>query len=167
MECPPGKRGFAARELPPRAAHLRDFHDWRLGVRLGGNASGEWPQRIYKLPPTHPGASEAVSRAVMGVLRSKGQVGYQPSVAIDAHPGYSAMANQSETISFGSREGDSHILVQFGGTCARPHPGGRNDLAQRARAGYRPCCARPTHVAVPARYEVGAFAPEKARGLSL
>ena len=39
-------------------------------------------------------------------------------------------------------------------------------MAQRAKLGYRPCCARPTHAAGPNRYAAGEFSKEKVRGLS-
>ena len=44
---------------------------------------------------------------------------------------------------------------------------GRNELAQRAEAGYCPRCTRATHIAASARYAAGEFPEEKTRGLSL
>ena len=41
------------------------------------------------------------------------------------------------------------------------------DITQRAKVRYCLCCARPTHIAVSARYEVGELSPQQARGISL
>ena len=41
------------------------------------------------------------------------------------------------------------------------------DVTQRAKARYCLFCARPTRIAVSARYEVGELSPQQARGISL
>ena len=102
----------------------------------------------------------------MEALRFGGQMGYPPNVTTDARRGYSVVANQSGAILFGSREGDSRILVRIVGTCTRARPRGRGDLAHRATVGYCPCCTRPTQIAAPSRNGDGAFIPEQARGRS-
>ena len=66
-------------------------------------------------------------------------------------------------VAVGQREGNSRIPVRIEGACA----GRKGDVAQRAEVGYRPCCARPTHIAVPSRYVGGEFSPQKAREISL
>ena len=38
------------------------------------------------------------------------------------------------------------------------------EVTQRAKAGYCPFCARPTHVAVPSRFVVGEFPPCRGPG---
>ena len=85
-------------------------------------------------------------------------MGYPSSFTADAQLGYSMMAYQSAASLFGSREGCSSFLVRLEGTCTRAHPGGGPNC---------PCCARPTHVAAPARYAVGELSKEKARGVFL
>ena len=45
--------------------------------------------------------------------------------------------------------------------------GVKNDLAERAEAGYCPRRTRPTHIAVPNRYPAGWFSKEMDRSLSL
>ena len=92
MARPLVSRDFAARELPLRPAHPGDCHYWPLGVRLGENATEKWAQRINKLPSTPPGFRKAAFREVTEVLRSKGQLGFPPSVATEAHLGFSVMA---------------------------------------------------------------------------
>ena len=58
---------------------------------------------------------------------------------MDAQPGYSVMAYQSAAIPFGSCEGDSSALVRLEGARTRAHPGGKTELAQRAKMGYCLC----------------------------
>ena len=81
--------------------------------------------------------------------------------------GFSVTAYQLAATLFGSCECDSHIIVRIEFTCTRAYQGGRTDLAQRAKVGYRPCFTRPTHIAAPARYLSVEFSPERARGLFL
>ena len=69
---------------------------------------------------------------------------------------------------FGRCEGQGSILVRLVGTCTRAHQGGKkDDIAQRAKVGYCPWCARPTHGAAPARYVVGELFRHKAHGAQL
>ena len=69
-------------------------HEWRLGVRLGSNTSGELPQRIYDLDATPRRIRKAGLQEVTEALRCEGQVGYPHSVATDGRPGFSVMAYQ-------------------------------------------------------------------------
>ena len=66
----PGQQDFQVWELPRRKASVgKDCHEWRLGVRLGASASGEWPQRTSELPLALPGIRKAAFREVADVLR--------------------------------------------------------------------------------------------------
>ena len=104
----------------------------------------------------------------MEVLRSPGQAGYPPSVATDALLGFSVMAYQSAEALIGRCEVPGGILVRLVGTCARAHQGSqKDDIAQRAKVGYCPWCARPTHGAAPPRYVVGELFRHKAHGAQL
>ena len=38
-------------------------------------------------------------------------------------------------------------------------------MTQRAKVGFCPCCASPTHFAAPSRYWVGEYSPRKAHGI--
>ena len=103
----------------------------------------------------------------MEVLRYKGQVCYPPSVATDAQLGFSVIAYQSAELLFDRREGCGRILARSVGTCARAHKASKDvDITQRARASFCPCCAKPTHIAVPSRYAAGEFSLSKAWGNS-
>ena len=77
------------------------------------------------------------------------------------------MAYQSEAILFGTRDGDSSALARTEGVCTMAHPGGKNELAQRAGAGYCACCTRPIRITAPNRCAAGELSKEKGRGLSL
>ena len=68
-------RGFQVWELKGRAARdAKARREWRLGVRLGPNASGIHPQMIFDLDATTPGIRKADCREVMKVLRCPGHV---------------------------------------------------------------------------------------------
>ena len=78
-------RDFQIWPLPERkACDGKQCREWRLGVRLGPNASGELPQRIYDLAATPPETRKAGFREIAEVHRCKGHVGYPPIVATDA-----------------------------------------------------------------------------------
>ena len=49
LECPLVDRDFTVWALPPRLAPYDYWYDWRVGMRLGENASGAWSQRVAKL----------------------------------------------------------------------------------------------------------------------
>ena len=75
---------FHAWELKGRAARNgKACRDWRLGVRLGPNASGIHSQRVSVLDATTPGIRKAGFREVMEVLRCPGQAGNPPIVETD------------------------------------------------------------------------------------
>ena len=106
--------------------------------------------------------------AKSGFLRSPGQAGYPPSVAADAHLGFSVMAYQSAEVLFGRCLGQGSVPVRVAGSGARaPQGSKKDDITQRAKVGYCPRCARSSHVAAPPRYVVGEFYGHKARGIQL
>ena len=89
-------RGFQVSGPQGRAARNGKLrHEWRLGARLGPNASGIHPQKVPDVDATSPGIRKAGFRGVMEVLRCPGQVGYPPGVATDAQLGFSVKAYQS------------------------------------------------------------------------
>ena len=162
MERPPVDRSFTAWALPPRLAQSGDWHDWRLGVRLGDNAAGTWAPQATSSASTPAGVRKAAVREVMEALRAKGKVGYPTSVTTGAQLGYPVMAYQSAAIL-----SDSSNLVRLEGACTGTHPEGKAELTRRAKAGYSPCCTGPTHIAVPTRYSAWGFSKAKGRGVSL
>ena len=107
-------------------------------------------------------------RDVMGVLRRQGLAGFPPSVATDAHLGFSVMAYQKAEALFGRCEGQGSILARLVGTCARaPRGSKKEDIAQRAKVGYCSSCTRLTHVALPSLYTAVAYSNHKAHGIQL
>ena len=86
-------------ELKSRSARDgKQCRNWRLGARLGPDASGLYSQMVSDLGATPPGIRKAGFREVMEVLRRPGQVGYPPNVATDAQLGFSVMASQSAEV---------------------------------------------------------------------
>ena len=162
-------RGVQVWELLNRLARERKRrHNWRWGVHLRPYASGLHSQMVADSDTAPPSIRKAGFREVVEVLRCPGEVGYPPGVATDAQLGFSAMAYQPAEMLFGRREEGGYISVRLQGTCARAHQGGqKGDMTQRAKAGYRPCCTRPTHVAAPSRYMAGEYSGRKAHGIQL
>ena len=100
-------------------------------------------------------------------MRTTRQVGYPPSIATDAQPGYSVMAYQSVEILFESCDGGGSILGRLEGSGPLGHPGTQDALTKRAKVGCCPCCTKETHIAAPPRYSVGVRSNDKAHGLQL
>ena len=94
MGRPFTNRDFAVWEWPNREARPGGRHDLRLHVRFGEECTGGWSQRIYEFSSSPPGFRKAESGGVRDAFRSKGQVGYPPSVVPDANLGLSVVANQ-------------------------------------------------------------------------
>ena len=153
-------------EGSPRARRKMRHH-WRLGARLGPDASGLYSQKVSDLNATPPGSRKAGFREVMEALRCPGQVGCPPSVATDAQKGFPVMAHQSAEVLFDRRYGDGRILVRHTGTCARAHRGRQAEMTQRAKVGHCSCCTRLTHVAVLPRYKAGEYSGHKAHEIQL
>ena len=64
--------------------------------------------------------------------------------------------------------GQERILVRLVGTCTRAYQGSTtDDITQRAKVSYYPCCTRPTHVALPPRYTAGKNSGHRAHGAQL
>ena len=136
-------------------------------MRLGPNASEAYPKRVFDLDATHSGIRKAGFREVIEVLRCPGQVGYLPSVATNAQLGFSVTTYQSAELLFDRRGGSGCVLVRLVGTCARAFKAKEADVAQHAEVGFRPRCAKRTHVAAPSSYSVGEFSSSKEQGISL
>ena len=127
-----------------------------------------YPDGVRTYPPPIRGSAWQPRREDMSVPRYQCQVGCSPYVAADAQVGFSATACRPADILFELSEGNPRILVRIEDACARTRKAGENgNAAQRAKVGSCPCCARPAHIAVLARYEVGELSPEDAREISL
>ena len=112
-------------------------------------------KKATTLNSTPPAAREASAREIIAFLKAKGQVGCPSSITTDAQLGYSEMARQSAEIPFCTCGRDGSILVRLEGSPTRQG-------CVRARVAYSPCCAKATHIAVPARCDVGEFPNKKA-----
>ena len=168
LSQPLAGRGFQVWGLKDRAARDGEMrYNWRLGVRLGPNASELFSQMVSDLGGAPPGIRKAGFREVVEVLRSPGQVGCPPGIATDAQLGFSGTAYQFLEVLFDRCGGDGHFLVRLTGACARTRQGGQGELTQRAKDGYCPCRTRPIHEAAPSRYTAGEFSGHKANGIQL
>ena len=90
-------RDFQVWEVPARKTRDgKTCHNRRRRVRLGAAVSGFQRRRCWEVSRAcfGPGFHPPGIREVMGVLRSPAQVGYPPSIATDAHLGFSVMAYQ-------------------------------------------------------------------------
>ena len=141
-------------ELKSRSARDgKQCRNWRLGARLGPDASGIDPQTASHLDATPPRIRKAGCREEMEGIRCLGQAGYLPSVATVAQSGFSAMAYLSAEVPFDRYGGDGHVLVRLMESCSRAHQGGqKGGMTQRAKVGNCARCARRTHVAAPPRH---------------
>ena len=52
-------------------------------------------------------------------------------------------------------EGNQYLLLRIEAYCTKGHESSTRELAQKAKVGLCPCCARATHVLVPPTYPVG------------
>ena len=157
------KRGNYRFAGPPQGITMTGVWACDLGILPRGRGR----DGLGNCSPPPQGSGQLCAEESWRSFDPKGEVGYPPSVATDAHLGYSVICWQSGAILFGSREGDSHILMRIEGAGVRSHPGRRGAMAQRAGVGHCPLSTRPAHVAAPVRFELEVFAPKKVRGLSL
>ena len=96
-------------------------------------------------------------REMLSFLHAPDQVGFTPTMGIDASPGISRMAYQSAYGALNQCEVGRIAPVRLAGTSSRAHSSARTDLAQRAKVGHCPYCTRATHVARPQTYAPGFF----------
>ena len=69
--------------------------------------------------------------------------------------GYSVMTYEASRAAFYRREAES-ILVRLDVRASSGHDAGIPSMAQRAKKGYRPCCAVPIQFAAPSPYKARA-----------
>ena len=105
-------------------------------------------------------------RAFMGSLETRGQFGCSPPMHTDACLRYSGMGYQSAEIAIDKCDAGKLALVHSGGAGCNGHGARKEELAQSAKVGYRPCCARATHVSIPTGCALGEYSGLKGRGLA-
>ena len=114
--------------------------------RIGPFASGAG-ESSKRTPP--PALRRVGVREILYAPLVSGQVGYPLSMNTDACLGFSAMGYQSSDLTFTSRDDNRGFLARYVGHFSKGRSGAKKELAQRAKVGYRPCCAAVTHVAAP------------------
>ena len=72
-----------------------------------------------------------------------------PTLGTNASIGPACLCEQSADVAPDLREAEKFAPVRLVGTSSRAHPANKTDITRRAKVGYCPCCARPTHVATP------------------
>ena len=96
-------------------------------------------------------------RAILDVVPDPGQVGYPAPLNADARFGYSVVGYLSSQSAFSRCEASRSAIVRLMGQSSNGHTEAKTELAQRAKAGYCPCCATMTHVALPPTFALGSL----------
>ena len=101
-----------------------------------------------------PCIRKASVREVLQVLENPNQLGYPGTVNADACLGFSVYAYQSPEVLFDAAKTRDDVLVRLEGLRCKSHNDKQN-VCQKAKVGFCPCCAIPTHVAIPNSYALG------------
>ena len=109
-----------------------DRHDWRIGVRLGPNASGSFAS-FMQTPPL--GMLRVGARGILAVPSSPGHVGFPAWMNADACHGYSATGYQPAATALQSCDAQRSTLVRLGGQATRRRGAGWQELVPRAKVG--------------------------------
>ena len=147
---------FHVFELPKRrVAPGKDLHGWSLGIRLGEKASGAWANQVTdKVQPLPPPVLRKINwRELMEILRAPKQLGLPASTNTDSKLGWAVYSYMAPEVLLDLCEGSQSILLRIEGYSTRGHDS--KELAQKAKVGVCPCCARATHVLIPPTYSVG------------
>ena len=161
---------FHVYSLPPRrVAPGRELHEWSFGVRLGEKASGAWSNLVTdKEQPRPPPALRKIDwRELLQILRASQQLGLPSSSNTDSKLGWAVYSYMSPEVLLNVCEGHKYLLLRIEGYCSKGHESSSKELAQKAKVGLCPCCARATHVLVPPVYPVGKPDRKKRNAISL
>ena len=161
---------FHVYSLPPRrVAPGRDLHEWSLGIRLGERASGAWANEVTdKEQPLPPPVLRKIDwRELLQILRASQQLGLPSSSNTDSKLGWAVYSYMSPEVLLNVCEGHKYLLLRIEGYCSKGHESSTKDLAQKAKVGLCPCCARATHVLVPPAYPIGKPDRKKRNAISL
>ena len=149
---------FHVYALPPRrAAPGNKLHQWSFGLRLGLKASGAWSNQIIdtQQPNPPPVLRKIDWRELVQILKAPNQLGLPASSNSDSKLGWAVYSYMSPEVLLDICEGRQHLLLRIEGYCTKGHEASNKDIAQRAKVGLCPCCARATHVFVPPAYPIG------------
>ena len=161
---------FHVYSLPTRrVAPGRDLHEWSLGIRLGEKASGAWANAVTEkeqpLPP--PVLRKIDWRELLQILRASQQLGLPSSSNTDSKLGWAVYSYMAPEVLLNVCEGHKYLLLRIEGYCSKGHESSTKELAQKAKVGLCPCCARATHVLVPPVYPIGKPDRKKRNAISL
>ena len=161
---------FHAYALPTRrAAPGKDLHQWSFGLRLGEKASGAWANQIVdKKQPNPPPVLRKIDwRELVQILKAPHQLGLPASSNTDSKLGWAVYSYMAPEVLLNVCEGHQHLLLRIEGYCTKGHEASSKEIAQKAKVGLCPCCARATHVLVPPAYPVGRPDRKKRNQISL
>ena len=112
-----------------------------------------------------PGARRANVRECLQVLENPDQLGYPGTILSDSQLGYSVYAYQSAEVLFDLIGVRDEILIRIDGLRCKGHKS--SETCQKAKLGYCPRCAIPTHIAIPNSFELGEFPIRKQQVMDL
>ena len=163
---------FEAYALPERRAAVGlDLHGWTFGTRLGQEATGKWSNSVQAptdcQPRGPPAFRKANWRELKAYLQASKQLGMPCTAAADSQLGWNVYALQSPEVLVAHCEGSQSLLLRLEGDACKGYQATKKDLAQKAKCGYCPCCAKVTHVLIPPTYPLGVDCPKKARAVRL
>ena len=161
---------FHVYALPPRrVAPGENLHEWSFGLRLGLKASGAWSNQIIdKQQPKPPPVLRKIDwRELVQILKAPHQLGLPASSNTDSKLGWAVYTYMAPEVLLNICEGRQHLLLRIEGYCTKGHEASNKEIAQRAKVGLCPCCARATHVLVPPAYPVGRPDRKKRNQISL
>ena len=161
---------FHAYELPTRrVAPGKNLHHWSFGIRIGAKASGAWANQVIdKEQPNPPPVLRKIDwRELVQILRAPKQLGLPASSNTDSKLGWAVYSYMAPEVLLNVCEGHQFLLLRIEGYCTKGHESPTRELAQKAKVGLCPCCARATHVLVPPAYPVGTPDRKKRNQISL
>ena len=103
----------------------------------------------------------------MEILKTPDQLGLPASTNTDSQLGWAVYSYMAPEVLLDVCEGSQSLLLRIEGYSTRGHSSSSQELAQKAKVGLCPCCARATHVLVPPAYLVGKSDRKKQNSISL
>ena len=106
-------------------------------------------------------------RELVQILRAPNQLGLPSSTNTDSKLGWAVYSYMAPEVLLNICEGSQSLLLRIEGYCTKGHESSTKELAQRAKVGLRPCCARATYVLVPPACPVSKSDRKKQNSISL
>ena len=159
-------RPYAIYSLPLHERCDRPIASGPWALRLGPDASGALRQYISSPRKMAPGIRKASVREVSQVLENPTRKGYPGTANADACLGYSVYAHQSSEVLFDAVGTRDDVLARLEGLRCKGHNDKQN-VCLKAKVGYCPCGAIPTHVGIPNSYVLGKNDSRKQQAIDL